>query len=407
MTTKLLSALSLALVLAACGGGGGGSSSDDGSTGGGSTGGGSTGGGSTGNDACSRLNSDSFNCATSLRSVVDNAVKPAVNNLQGLVQTLNTTTQAYCSDMSGVNKTAAQDAWKAAMSEWQKLEVMQFGPVGEQRFNFYTWNRNDSCKVDEEVVNSTANGYQLTNNVEPVRFSLDALDYLLFTGSSNISCPEVNKTAALRTWDAQGEATRLAERCDYTQLVTAHMVANVAALKTAVDNYDIGASANLQTAADSISDALFYIDKQTKDAKLTEVFPASSAGSYTLSALEFDARNPYGKEAIQANLEGALAVMDNGMDDYLVAAGQSALATGMKQKLQTAIDATAAINGDIRSILTGADAATCINAASDASELEKVCSLDNKIKDFTDDLKGQFVMTLGFSVPNNAQGDND
>ncbi|WP_419813288.1 imelysin family protein [Bacterioplanoides sp.] len=392
MSVKLWTSIAASTLLVACGGGGGGGSSS----------------GGTANDACSGLNSASFNCATSLRSVVDNAVKPAVNNLQGLVGTLNTTTQAYCADITNdANKTAAQNAWKAAMAEWQKLEVMQFGPIAEQRSNFYNWNRNDSCKVDEEVVNSTANGYQLTNNVEPVRFSLDALDYLLFTGSSNVSCPEVNKTAALRTWDAQDEATRLAERCNYTQLATAHMVNNVAALKTAVDNYDIGTSANLQTAADGISDGLFYIDKQTKDAKLTAVFPTSNAGIFTLSALEFDARNPYGKEAIQANLEGALALMDNGLDDYLTAAGEPEVAARMKASLQTAIDATAAISGDIRSIVTGADAATCINAASDASELEKVCSLDEKIKDFTDDLKGEFVLTLGFSVPNDAQGDND
>ncbi|UTW47531.1 imelysin family protein [Bacterioplanoides sp. SCSIO 12839] len=390
MSVKLWSGIAVSTLLVACGGGGGSSS-----------------GGGPATDNCTSLNSESFNCATSLRSVVNNAVKPAVNELQTALQTLDSTTQAYCSDLADdAKKAAAQNAWKVAMDQWQQLEVMQFGPIAEQRSNFYNWNKNDSCKVDEEVVNSTAASYQLTNNVEPVRFSLDALDYLLFTTSSNISCPAGTSTA-IDNWNAQSEAERLSERCAYTQLATAHMVSNVAALKTAVDNYDIGASSNLQAAADSISDALFYIDKQTKDAKLTAVFPPSGSAAFKLSSLEFDARNPYGKEAIQANLEGALAVMDNGMDDYLVAAGQSALATGMKQKLQTAIDATAAINGDIRSILTGADAATCINAASDASELEKVCSLDNKIKDFTDDLKGQFVMTLGFSVPNNAQGDND
>ena len=106
------------------------------------------------------------------------------------------------------------------------------------------------------------------------------------------------------------------------------------------------------------------------------------------------------------------------MAQYLIAAGQNDLATEMLAELDVIINnsSNAYIADTFSNILTIAqqdtadsDVSDCINAdlGSDSSNLIKLCALDNDVKAFTDDLKGQFVLTLGFTIPSDAEGDND
>jgi len=394
MKARLVSIFA-AISLAACGGGSGGTS--------------------TSTDNCKALDSTEFSCSQSMNNVVDLAMVPAAAAFADLVETLNTQVAAYCADNTDAAKqTAARTAWQQAMLQWQELDVMQFGPLdAETRSYIYTWPESDTCKVDETVVLAKQAGFDVAITTPPRR-GLDALEYLLFNESLTLSCADTNKTQAMIAWESGAEANKKADRCDYAKLVAANLEQKATELEASARAYDVdGQNPSLQGFANSMSDALFYVDKLTKDSKLGEVLPAANRISFTADKLEFQYAD-INLEAIRSNLIGALAVINGGngggLDDYLAAAGQKDLADTMKAKLQTAIDASADANisTSYRDLINGGDADACYQITDDdTNNFTRLCSLDDKIKDFTDDLKNQFVLNLGFSTPNNAEGDND
>jgi predicted lipoprotein len=379
-------------------------------------------------DSCTALDSATFNCAEMLNDIIEHSVEPLITDFSTKVQALKTVTTGYCESITAVdtptaNEVAAlesaQQAWQATMDAWQQLEVMQFGPLLTERDEFYSWPLNDSCKVDEEVVFALESGYDISTGVTPARRGLDAFEYLVFNSDTGISCATSNTTPALTAWNAKDPAEKRADRCDYAVMVTDDLVTRAASLTQAYVNYDIAADAgSLQLAANLVSDSLFYIDKKTKDDKLLKQLPQTSMDTFKPDDLEF-VHASAAKEAIHNNLKGALAIMDGtngsgGLGDYLVAAGQSALAEEMISELNTAIatSSTTNISTSFRDIMEAAvtgDVAVCINSISESAttDLAKMCGLDNDIKAFTDDLKGQFVLTLGFTTPSEAEGDND
>lgn len=377
-------------------------------------------------DSCKALNSDTFSCEQMLGDIVEHAVQPTVVSFSTQVQALATKTAAYCTALSAATNESvalieAQTDWQASMDVWQQLEVMQFGPLATERDEFYSWPLNDSCKVDEEVVFSLADGYDISTGVTPARRGLDGLEYLLFNSDTNISCGANNSTPALTAWNQKDDATKLVDRCSFAEKITDDLVARAQALETSYNQYDITAATNLQVVADSISDALFYIDKEVKDDKLTALLPQTSTQGFSADKLEF-AFASYTKQAINNNAIGTKAIFtangNVGLAQYLIAAGQEDLATEMVAELDAIIanSSGAYIVDSFRDILTTAqqdtgdsDVSDCINAdvGSNSSNLIKLCALDNDVKAFTDDLKGQFVLTLGFSVPTNVEGDND
>jgi predicted lipoprotein len=373
-------------------------------------------------DSCKNLTTDGFSCEQMLEDIVEHAVVPAVTSFKLKAQALATQTTAYCDALTaGTGEdsalTAAQTAWQESMNVWQQLEVMQFGPLATERDEFYSWPLNDSCKVDEEVVFSLADGYDITTGVTPARRGLDGLEYLLFNSDTGISCGPNNTTAALTAWNAKADDAKLADRCSFAEKVAGDLVTRSLTLESDYAQYNITSASSLQGVADSISDALFYIDKELKDDKLVAVLPLSGSQSFNPDKLEFSFAS-YAKEAVYNNALGAKAIFTannhQGLAQYLIAAGQESLATEMLTELDTVISNSSniAINDTFKEILTDAsvnDEQTCINSLSDSavSDLEKLCALDNDVKAFTDDLKGQFVLTLGFSVPKDAEGDND
>jgi predicted lipoprotein len=379
-------------------------------------------------DSCTALDSATFNCAEMLSDIVEHSVEPLITDFSTKVQALKTVTTGYCESITAVdtptaNEVAAlesaQQAWQVAIDVWQQLEVMQFGPLLTERDEFYSWPLNDSCKVDEEVVFALAADYDISTGVTPARRGLDAFEYLVFNSDTGVSCAPGNTTTALTAWDAKDDAEKRQDRCDYAVMVSDDLVTRAASLSQAYVSYDIAADAgSLQLAANLVSDGLFYIDKKTKDDKLVEQLPQTEVDTFTPDDLEF-VHASAAKEALYNNLKGALAIMDGtngngGLGDYLIAAGQSALAEEMISELKIAIatSSNANITASFRDIMetsVPADIAVCINAVSEAAttDLEKMCGLDNDIKAFTDDLKGQFVLTLGFTTPSEAEGDND
>ena len=373
-------------------------------------------------DSCKALNSATFSCEQMLSDIVEHAVQPTVTSFKTSTQKLAQDTASYCSALETATNEAnalaeVQSAWQQSMAIWQQLEVMQFGPLATARDEFYSWPLNDSCKVDDEVVSSLAQGYDITAGVTPARRGLDALEYLFFHEYTSTSCAADNTTAALAEWDQKPVTEKRVDRCSFAEKVATDLQSRAQELETSYDQYAITDALSLQAVVKQISDGLFYIDKQTKDLKANEALPDSTAGVFNTAHLE----SQYAQASlahIHNNLIGAKKLLTadghSGLNAYLSAVGQDDLVDSMVNSLTAAIDASSAthITASMNSIIGAAqsdDVATCINAVAESTtELEKVCALPAPIiKAFTDDLKGRFVLTLNVTPSADAEGEND
>jgi len=385
---------------------------------------------------CTGVKSAEFNCADMLTSLVNNAVIPTVDELAVELTALDTEVTQYCASIDQEEEanqlSAAKTQWQQAMAVWQQLEVMQFGQIAEQRDNFYSWPLNDECKVDVDVVLGQANDYDIATRTAPRR-GLDALEYLLFDNDlvndklhvrcQTVGAGRITNVPGLLEWDDLTLLEQKTQRCKQSNNITRHLITRAETLKQSITAGVFDESVTTyQDAADSISDALFYIDKNTKDVKANKALPASPSGSFNTGHLE----SQYAQVSlsnIHNNLLGAKLLMtangNIGFHDFLVAADQEDLANRMVSNLDLAIIASSEseISEDeaTKSLFSIIDTApldqrtNCINAvAGETSLLGKVCALGTPvIQAFTSDLKNQFVLTLNFTVPSSAEGDND
>ena len=379
--------------------------------------GGSSGGASSGakNDACSDASNDTFSCSDMLANIVTDS-EVLAGSLKTQLTQLKTDINAYCEDIPDMSKlNSAQNQFNVTMETIQKLEVMQFDVIEQARDDFYVWPSNDISKVDLQVANNPA-GTQNIAQVPNGRRSLTAVEYMLFQDDALQSSADIY--TEVQNWiDTTGQRQRKAIRCEYASVIVDDLITKAAGLESDLSKLDLSSqSDSLQEGANKISDALFYIDKQTKDAKLTSALPQESSGEFKISALESKFANT-SRQNIKNNLLAAKALLTGtsglGLKDYLSKKGQTTLANDMVTALDAAIANVDAINSDFKTIISGADAndvSACINATdyqAGDSNLIKVCALQKKIKVFTDLLKEEFILALSFSKPASSSGDND
>jgi len=360
-------------------------------------------------DVCSELSSDTFSCTTMLQDMTTVA-QQTVTTVKTSIEQLDSDVAAYCLAQDSASLDTAQAQWKTTMAAVQKMEVMQFDAIATERNQFYNWPSNDTCKVDLQIASDP--NADITG-VATGRRGLNAVEYILFEADTLQSCETFS---AVQEWvAATPEANRKQARCDYAKVVTSDLVVRTAALQTELSTLDLATKLeSMQLAANSISDALFYVDKQTKDAKLTAALPQTTDGEFKATSLESQFAH-ISKEHMKNNLLGAKAIFtandQTGFEDYLIAAGQQEIATNMISALDAALANLDAIDGDFFTAVSSAsDQAACINTtdyvAAD-SDIIKLCALQKNIKAFTDLLKEDFVMVLKFTKPAAADGDND
>lgn len=406
MNIRLGFSAALIALLAGCGGSSGGA------------------GGSATTDACKELDNDTFSCADMVNDLVEFGVRPLTDDFATQAQALHDATNTYCAPLiadgtdTDANLTAAQNAWVAAAETVQQLAVMQFGPLGNDDTGFpsiYAWPTVSACNVDLQVVS----GSLASDN----RAGMFAMEYLLFSDKGSKSCTTEQSTTVNEWFNDNNEAARQVDRCEYAQLVADDLVEKATAMETAWNSYDLStAGSTLQAAAGKVTDALFYIDKQTKDAKVKATLPQATDESFDATALESQFANA-SKEAIIANLQGAKRILiandaaaNTGFDDYFATIGREDIVDDMVTALDQAIANAQAIDGTIFAALSSAtdeNVQSCINYANEGqysdglSDLMTFCALQYNIKTFTDLLKFKFTEGTGFSVPASADGDAD
>ena len=364
-----------------------------------------------------------------LASLAEHVIVTTYTEFLAASEALVTATAAYAANPGVEAQLGAREAFGDAMDLWQRAEVLQVGPAGSMtavlggqdlRDEIYSWPSVNACRVDQEVVEKAySNGVAFAGELTNVR-GLDAIEYLLYPPETGNGCKASSSINKNGDWEVLVESGQLeAQRAAYSATLSTLLAEEASALLdlwTQGDNSfsDALASAGdgsevYETAQDglnAISDAMFYLDKMTKDMKLA--MPAGISGCEddicpgeleSLHAHRSAANVAQNIIALQALFLGTYAIEPEvqaevlGFDDLLIAMGAQALALDMIDKLAAA-------------------RAVAVNVEAPYAELleddpQKVVEVHAALKAFTDLMKTELVATLDLSLPVSAAGDND
>lgn len=365
-----------------------------------------------------------FNRKALLVDVTDKVIVPTISTFVTEAEQQKQITGQLCQAIANNDadkadkRSAAKQAWQNTMDVWQQLEVMQVGPVlvndATLRNKIYSWPIVNSCTVDQDVGYFEAGefagrDYDITKRTH-TRRGMDALEYLLFSDNLNHSCN--SDSLAPDNWDQRTEQERELARCLYAEEVSKDVENSANELLSEWQGED-GYALTLKNAADGvtfddeqdainrITDAMFYIDSITKDAKLAAPIGLSS-NSCGNAACADDIESRLSQHAVQNiknNLVGLQKLLiandesNNGFDDFLTAVDAESLATTMKQDIQAAIDAADAFSADYEHAVL--------------NQPEQVQALHQAVKTVTDNLKSVFIVSLALKLPDTSAGDAD
>ncbi|MGE0323913.1 MAG: imelysin family protein [Polyangiaceae bacterium] len=340
---------------------------------------------------------------------------------------LQRTTQAFATDPSDVNALSAQNAWRQAISAWQRAELFRFGPAArtgepgaqDLRDQIYGWPLVSRCKVDEQLVGQDYMKPEFASSLINGR-THSALDYLLFYAGEDNGCSSFSAINANGTWSALGAEEIRARKAAYAGAIGSLLLTNASLLVEhwvpAQPNFPNGknfcnslATAGMgssvfdsdQAALNAVSDALFYVDKELKDWKLgrpvgfvdcfSEVCPEAVELPFSKGSLAHIANNLAGfRDLFTGCSDSALRL---GFDDWLTAVG----AESVSQRMLTALDGAQL---EVSKVAGPLDTAV----VNDKASVERAYAA---VKQLTDILKTEFVTVLNLELPKSAEGDND
>lgn len=379
-------------------------------------------GGNSNNNNGTDITND-FTRSALLTDVTDQVIVTSIDAFQQQTQSQSATVAAMCegvvnnaSDQSALTD-AAKESWRETMNQWQQLEVMQIGPLLDNdaslRNKIYSWPVVQGCAVDQDVghfetgsISGTA--YDISKRTAPRR-GLDALEYLLFNDNLAHSCSA--DRLAPDGWNERNEQERKVARCQYAVEVAKDLEVSSQEL---VEEWqgDSGYAQKLKTAnsdlfddeqaaVNRITDAMFYVDSITKDAKLAAPIGLSSNSCGSAACVD-DIESKLSANSInniKNNLIGLQKLFiagdeaNSGFDDFLTAVEAEELGVTMKRDIQAAIDAAESFTGTMEDAVT--------------NDPEKVQALHQAVKAVTDNLKSVFITYLALELPQTSAGDAD
>lgn len=339
----------------------------------------------------------------------------------------------YCNAIGSADesstRSAAQAAWRDAMSQWQLTELHQLGPVlqnsGALRNRIHSYSRSalvSTCGIDQSVViaDSDAN-FSVSNRASNQR-GLGAIEYLLFNNNLSHTCPDqVSQTS---DWNSRPENERKQLRCNYARRLAGDVAQAADSLASAWEtnggNYrsTFVNPGNLNDSLKALSDALFYLDTETKDSKLGIPTGINSGCSQRTCPTVVESRFAQTSlDNIRRNLQSFITLLKGGdglgFDDVIEQAGVPEVTDKLLADSQLAlaeIDAmTTSLSEQLNSINDDASKEACIAAAGnpDSARTVPVCNLYGYIRRITDTLKVGFVAAVDVDLPDRAQSDND
>lgn len=358
-----------------------------------------------------------------LENVGQNIILQLYADFDTQATTLVTATERFAQTQDDANRDAARAAWQDTMALWQQAEMLQLGPAGimgevaggeDLRDEIYSWPVVNECRVDQEIVEAAFEDLDAFAQ-EPVNVrGLDAMEYLLFSEGDDNACAPNSSINRDGLWQALGSEEIARRRAAYAHALAQLIDARASQLHDAWDPASgdflkelTGAGAESTTfssgqeALNALSDALFYLEKETKDMKLAEpVGLADCDADLCPDALE-SPRSRRSKEHILANvlafqrayLGGEPGEDGVGFDDLLRDRGADEVADAMNAEIDEAIAAIEAIDGPIEDAIN--------------DDKESVIAAHDAVREIVVLLKTQFVSVLDLEIPQRAEGDND
>lgn len=362
---------------------------------------------------------DGFNREAMLQHLGEVVIQREAQTFTEATAALKSATAAYRSSLSSDDQDEARAAWREAMNVWQRLEVMQIGPAGasdsalggaDLRDEIYSWPLVNRCRVDQELVEGAyQNEGGFTEEAVNVR-GLDALEYLLFSEGTDNACAPQNDINAQGSWSAiEGELDQ--RRADYAATAASILDAHAGQLRNAWEGSFLPAYVGAGTdtsvyptqrdALNATSDALFYLEKMTKDAKLGVPLAIIDCGTAGCPDVPESKVARHSKQQVQQNIAGFRALFTGGVgedalgfDDWLRAAGAGDVADAMLADL-----------GSAEAALLAIDEPTLAEALTE--DPESVTALYDALSELVVHLKTDFVTVLDLELPSAVEGDND
>ena len=326
--------------------------------------------------------------------------------------------EAWSTEGTPASREGAREAWREAMASWQVAELYQVGPAGRMgedaggdnlRDPIYSWPLVNACRVDQEIVSKDYEDEEaFSSELANVR-GLDALEYLLFTEGDQNACvadASINKSgewAAIAVDDLEQRratyALTLARdvRTHAGDLTARWSESGGFGVKLAGAGTSDSPYGSVQEALNAVSNAMFYIEKETKDMKLAVPAGLSDCASATCPD---EVESPHARVSMQnvrANVEGFERVYlggdGAGFDDLLIELGATSLDAQIKAKIGAAREAIDAVPGTMTEALE--------------SDPQSVVAVHSALRELGTLLKTQFVGTLDLELPQRAEGDND
>ncbi len=351
-----------------------------------------------------------------VQSIANDVILPGYRDFVAATTALETAVTTLASEPSAENRTAAQEQWRQTMDLWQELEAMQVGPAGladrttageDLRDEIYSWPITNPCRVDQEIVSGDYMDVDaFASEVVNVR-GLDAIEYLLFYEGETNACESLSAINRDGTWDAIADeipARRLAYAATAATLLRRSAETLVARwdenFLVEITSAGTGSETfpSAQDALNALSDALFYVDKETKDMKVAEPGGLDDACAADCADLRESLYANHSITNVLNNVRGFQRVFEGsadgvGFDDLLVDVGQAELATAMSDAIANAITVVEAISDDVPTLLSG--------------DPEALVPVHTAIRAITDLLKTQFLTALDLEAPMRAETDND
>lgn len=279
---------------------------------------------------------------------------------QNAATALRTSVRSLAATTTEEKRTAARGAWRAAMNEWSKMELLQFGPVTSSVLDKYhgrglrsfvhPWPDTNRCQVETQVVQK---GYrQGWDLVFPNGRGLYALEYILFYPGGDTACLPASSTG--QAWAALAPDALATAKLEYASAVADNVVAVAMEIRNVWDPAGEAFRAKLlafdrygseQETLNVVAWSLMYPEREIKDLKL-----GSLAGFQTAPP---NPETPFAGveiENVRTNLRAFRSLFQGcsddgtgvGFDDWLVAAGQQQLSNdilGALANAQAAADA--------------------------------------------------------------------
>lgn len=360
-----------------------------------------------------------------LASLGANVILPTYRDFAASAAALEAATATLASDPSEANRTAAQDAWVAAIAIWQRAEMFPIGIAGmsgtqgvvggmDLGDEIYSFPNTITCRIDQET---TEQAYLDPDAFRAERVDvrgLDSLEYLLFAPTAANTCEATHAINAEGTWAALGDAEVSARRAAYAHtlavLVKRHADALVSAWEPDEGNF-LGALSTageggspFRSAQHGLNDLagqlIAYADAMMKDMKIGE--PAGILRCPATTCLD-QLESPWAhrsKEHVLVNLRSLETLVLGappgtealGIDDLLIEIGAGETAAELVSAIEGAIAAVEALEGDLTTAIETDRAG--VMAAFDA--MTTAVTL----------LKSDLVTLLDVELPANF-GDND